>query len=70
MITVPAATPVTKPAEPTVAIPVLPLLHVPPEVPSDKVMLEPAVTVDKPVIAPAEGSGFTVTVAMTWQPEP
>ena len=64
MITVPAATPVTKPAEPTVAIPVLPLLHVPPEVPSDKVMFAPVPTVVKPDIVPADGIVLTVMTAV------
>ena len=63
MEAVPADTPVTTPdAEPTVATPVLPEVHVPPAVASLSVVVSPAQTTAVPVIA--DGSGLTVTV--TW----
>ena len=58
MVTVPAATPVTTPVdEPTVAKPVLLLLHVPPVVAQASVVVAPSHTVSVPVI----GNGFTLT---------
>ena len=67
MITdVPAETPVTMPdVDPTVAISVLPLLHVPPPEP-DNIIEEPTHTLPGPVIGP--GLGLTVNVAVTLQP--
>lgn len=57
----PAATPFTVPVnDPTVAIVVLLLLHVPPGVASLSVMLPPVPTVVVPVTGP--GTGFTVTL--------
>jgi hypothetical protein len=48
----------------TVAV-VLLLLHVPPgSAAADKVMLAPVHRLEEPVIVPASGSGFTVTVAV------
>jgi hypothetical protein len=63
MVAVPAATPVTIPVEPTVAIVVLLLLHVPALVASAKPVVNPVHTTFVPVIA--AGNGFTVTVAVT-----
>jgi hypothetical protein len=61
--TVPAVTPVTIPVpDPTVAIPLLLLLQVPPVVASLSVIWEPAITVLLPEIAP--GVGFTVTIVV------
>ena len=55
----PDETPVTTPVEDTtVAIPVLPLVHVPPPA-SLKVVVNPAHTVPVPVMD--VGNGFTVT---------
>ncbi len=52
MLAVPAATPVTTPvAVPTVAIPGLPLLHVPPLVALLSVVVLPIQTVDVPIVA-------------------
>ena len=66
MVAVPAATPVTVPVEPTVAADALVLLHVPPLVASfNDVVAPPSHTLGVPVIdAGAEGSGFTVTLAV------
>jgi hypothetical protein len=60
MVTVPALTPVTSPAEFTEAMPVLLLLHVPP--PTDAVSVADAAshTVPAPDIEPADGRGLTV----------
>lgn len=55
----PATTPF---AEPTVAIPGIPELQVPPVVEFDKVIDEPAHTLIAPSMA--AGSGCTVTIAM------
>ena len=69
MVAVPAATPVTSPAEPTVAIAGVEDDHVPPVVASLSVTDEPAPVhrVVTPVIAP--GNGFTVTTAVLTQPD-
>lgn len=63
-------TPLTTPVLPTVAIDVLPLLHVPPEVALNKLTVLPTHTLIAPdgVIAP--GSAFTVTIAVAKQPVP
>ena len=67
MVAVPAVTPVTKPVDdPTVAIVVEPLLHVPPPVASLSVVVVAIHTCVVPVIE--GGSAFTVTVAIAWQP--
>ncbi len=67
MLTTPAATPVTTPVpEPTVAIDVLPLLHVPPPVASERVVVLPTQTVGVPVIA--DGNAETVTTSVAKQP--
>ena len=60
MTTLPAATPVTTPDVPTVAIDGLALLHVPPPEASVNVMVLPGQTVDGPEITPE--LAFTVTV--------
>ena len=61
--TLPAATPVTIPAELTVAIELLLLLHTPPVVASFNVVVADGQTVVVPVIVPAPGNGLTVTAA-------
>jgi hypothetical protein len=64
---VPGATPATMPdEEPTVAIPGLALVHVPPGAPSVSVVVAPVQTVSVPPIG--VGARFTVTVAVTEQP--
>ena len=63
MLTIPPLTPVTTPPEDTVAIEVLPLTHVPPDVASVKVMLLPVVTVVGPEMA--DGTGYTVNEWVT-----
>ncbi len=60
MVAVPAATPVTTPVLPTVAMPVALLLHVPPVVALLSVVVLPTVTVAVPVMVPADGNGLTV----------
>ena len=64
MFAVPADTPETIPEEETVATPVLPLAHVPPEVASVKVVVVPEHTltaVEGPIAA---GLKLTVTIAV------
>jgi hypothetical protein len=62
MIAVPADIPVTVPVEePTVAMPVAPLLHVPPVGVPLKVEVPPTHITNVPDIV---GTGFTVTVAV------
>lgn len=64
MVAVPAETPVTKPKLGfTVAIPGEPLIQVPPVLPFELMnILEPTQTLFCPVMVPAFGFGFTVTV--------
>ena len=65
----PAVTPETIPLdEPIVAIPVLPLLQLPPEVTQLTVVVEPTQTFNVPVIGAIVGKGFTVTGVVTKQP--
>ena len=64
---VPANTPFTVP-EVTVAILVLPLVHVPPDVVLLNAVVKPSHTTGVPVIA--GGAGFTVTVVVTEHPVP
>jgi hypothetical protein len=66
IIAVPAATPVTTPVELMVATPVLLLLHVPPGVISDKLVVRPTQTLSVPVIA--AGFGLTVMITVAIQP--
>ena len=47
----------------TVAL-ALPALQVPPGVPSVRVIVEPIHTLSGPVMVPANGKGFTVTVVV------
>lgn len=54
MLTVPAATAVTTPAEETVAIDVPPLLHVPPPTDAERVVVLPIQRLLLPVIAAAD----------------
>jgi hypothetical protein len=65
MVTAPDYTPVTTPEVPTVAIPVAPLLHVPPPVASDKPTVPPTQILTAPGGVIAAGLAFTVTVAVT-----
>src|SRR4051794_13646964 len=66
MVTEPpaVATPLTTPAELTVATVVLLLLHMPPVVRSVKIILERGHTLEVPVIVNTTGIGLTVTVAV------
>ena len=67
MITeLPPDTPSTTPDVPTVATEVVPLLHVPPALPSASVNDEPEQIAPAPVIA--GGFGFTVSRAVMKQP--
>lgn len=66
IFTVPAATPVTMPVVPMVAVEVLPLLQVPLPVASLKVLVRPTHTFAVPVIE--AGIGLTVIVADMMQP--
>jgi hypothetical protein len=59
MFAMPGLAPDTTPPA-TVAIAVFPLVHVPPVVPSNSVVVDPAQTVVVPVMVPADGSAFTV----------
>ena len=68
MVVVPAATPVTIPEVPTVAILVSVLLHIPPPVRSISVVVAPGQTVYVPRIAPAVRNGLTVTTVVAIQP--
>ena len=66
-VAVPKELPVAIPLlKPMVSTAVLLLAHVPPVVASDKVVVKPTHTVMVPVMA--DGSAFTVTVAVMKQP--
>jgi hypothetical protein len=67
MVAIPPPVPVTIPVLLTVAIAVLLLLHVPPLVAFDNVIVLPRHTVDGPVMMPALAAGLTVSVAVAWQ---
>ena len=69
MVAVPADTPVTMPVLPTVAILLDAGLHVPPAAPvgSASDVVAAAHTMGVPVMAPALGKGFTVTVFVVAQ---
>ena len=63
MVSIPGVTPVTVPPV-TVAL-VLVLFHMPPVIASASVMLDPAHTVDGPVMDPADGSDvLTATISV------
>ena len=69
MVAVPGATPVTNPETGlTTATKVLPLVQTPPDVPSLNVSFWPTHNAPAPVIV--DGSGFTVIIVVTVQPEP
>ena len=72
MVPVPAATPVTIPVEPTVAIDVALIVHVPPGELLLSIVVDPGHKLISPVIAP--GGGLTTTVVVYTvpglQPEP
>lgn len=60
----PTPTPVTVPVfEPMVATASVLLVHVPPETLLLRLIVEPTHTEEAPLIVPALGTGFTVTVA-------
>ena len=61
----PTVTPLTVPVAATVAIEVLPLLHVPPAIMSPNEVVAPAHTFADPVIT--AGSGFVVTIVVAEQ---
>ena len=65
IVTVPAEIPVTTPALSIVATALLELLHVPPLVALDNVVVDPSHTDVVPVIDPRTGRAFTVTVVVT-----
>jgi hypothetical protein len=65
ILVLPAATPVTMPVAPTVAIDVLWLLHVPPPVPVNVVVVPTHVVATPPMAA---GSGLTVRIPVRRQP--
>ena len=64
MVVVPGAIPVTTPVALIVATPVLTLLHIPPGVPSLRLVVAVGHTVKVPVIVPALGVALTVTTAV------
>ena len=64
MVDVPAATPVTIPVAPTVAIPGDTELHMPPVAASVRFVVAVGQTMSVPVMVPATGNGFTVTTAV------
>ena len=66
MVAVPVAVAVTTPEVPIEAIPVALLLHVPPPVDADKVLVPPTQMLLFPVIVP--GPAFTETVLVAEQP--
>jgi hypothetical protein len=69
IVAVPAVSPLTRPVvKPTAATVVLLLLHVPVPEPSLNVVVAPIHTDLTPLIA--DGSGLTVTVAVTLHPTP
>jgi len=68
---VPGATPVIIPEASIVATAVASLLHAPPVMASAKVVVSPWHTDEVPVMAPAAGSGLTVTIKVaTAVPQP
>ena len=62
MVTTPADTPVTMPVLPTVANKIFPLLHTPPLVTSESVVVHPAYTLTAPGGNIAAGLAYTVKV--------
>ena len=60
MMAVPAVTPVTTPVLLTVATAVLPLVQMPPEVASVRVVTAPTHTAGVPVMVPATAAGLMV----------
>jgi len=64
MVATPVAMPVTMPELPIAATPLLLLLQDPPEVVLLKAVAAPTQTAAEPVIVPAAGNGFTVTVVV------
>jgi hypothetical protein len=61
MVVVPDVRPLTTPEVPTVATPAFVLLHTPPLATSVNAIVDPAVRVAVPLIAPASGEGLIVT---------
>ena len=66
----PAATPVTTPLELMEATDGVALLHTPPAVALDKLVVAPAQAVTVPVIGPTTGKAFTVTEVVTTVTQP
>ena len=64
MVAVPADTPVTRPAELTVAIPEALVLHVPPVVAFDKVVVDPTHIEAFPFTTPTVGVEVTATAVV------
>ena len=62
---VPAAIPLTVPELLTVAMVALLLLHTPPVVVLDKVVVDPTQTLFEPVMAATDGNPFIVTTVVT-----
>ena len=60
----PAEMPVTLPDASTVPIEEVTLLHAPPDAPSFKAVLAPAQSTAGPVMVPALGNVFTVTICV------
>ncbi len=69
MTAVPAVTPVTTPPT-TVAMPVLPLVQVPPAVASANVVVEPTHTVAVPVIGATPGTSSVMVTFLLFQWSP
>ena len=63
IVVVPAAMPLTTPPVDTVPAAVFVLLHTPPPVASESVIVAPAHTADAPDMVPADAAAFTVTIA-------
>ena len=61
MVTVPPDTPVTSPVDEIVAFALL-VVHVPPTVASESVIVDVVFTIDTPVMAATEGAALTLTV--------
>jgi hypothetical protein len=71
MVVVPAATPVTTPADETVALAVLLLLHEPPDTVSLKVIVAVSHTADEPEMEPASGDRSTeMFIVAVAEPQP
>ena len=71
IVVFPAATPSTDPVLLTVAIPVEPLIQLPPVAGSERMIVAPGHNAEAPTIVPATGNGFTVTMLVAIaEPQP